>query len=163
MQRSSSSAGPYLACAALSLAAVGAALFTQYQWSMQPCPWCVLQRLLYLLIAAVALLAAAAQSLRFHGLAQVGAGLMLLLATSGVAAAVWQHFVAAAKDSCKRTLAEQIVQGLGLDERWPEVFVAFASCADAAVKVLGLPYEFYSLGLFVGLAGAATWLLLRQR
>jgi protein dithiol:quinone oxidoreductase len=163
MQRASSSTGLYLACAALSLAAVGAALFTQYQWGMQPCPWCVLQRLLYLVIAAMALLAAGAQALRYRGLAKIGAGLMLLLASSGMAAALWQHFVAAAKDSCKRTVAEQIVQGLGLDERWPEVFVAFASCADAAVKVMGVPYEFYSLALFVGLAGAAAWLLLRRR
>jgi disulfide bond formation protein DsbB len=36
----------------------------------------------------------------------------------------------------------------------PEVFQARASCADAAVALLSVPYEFWSLGLFV-LIGAA--------
>jgi disulfide bond formation protein DsbB len=45
------------------------------------------------------------------------------------------------------------MQGSGLSERWPEVFAAYASCADAAVKLFGLPYEFFSLALFLVLAG----------
>jgi disulfide bond formation protein DsbB len=53
------------------------------------------------------------------------------------------------------------MNGLGLDGLMPEVFQARASCADAAVKLLGLPYEFYSLALFV-LLGAAGALVLTQ-
>jgi disulfide bond formation protein DsbB len=48
-----------------------------------------------------------------------------------------------------------------LDSWWPDVFSARASCADAAVDLLGLPYEFWSLGLFL-LIGAAMLLVLRR-
>ena len=51
---------------------------------------------------------------------------------------------------------------LGLDSGLPEVFQPRASCADAAVKLLGLPYEFWSLALFV-LIGLMAWRLLGSR
>ena len=50
---------------------------------------------------------------------------------------------------------------VGLDALAPEVFAPRASCADAAVDLLGLPYEFWSLGLFAVLGGAAAWTLVR--
>jgi disulfide bond formation protein DsbB len=63
--------------------------------------------------------------------------------------------VAAASSSCNLTLADKIVSGLMLDGLLPDVFSPRASCADAAVDLLGLPYEFWSLGLFI-LIGAAA-------
>jgi disulfide bond formation protein DsbB len=45
----------------------------------------------------------------------------------------------------------------------PEIFQPRASCADAAVKLLGLPYEFWSLGLFALLALLAVRLLRHGR
>ena len=143
-----------LAIAASCLAAVAAALVLQYRFDMQPCPWCVLQRLIYLAIAAVAFITLAWRA-RIGSL--VGASEMLLLAICGAAAALWQHFVAAASASCNLTLAERIISALGLDERLPEVFTAYASCADAKVNLLGLPFEFWSLGLFIAL----SWMALR--
>jgi len=140
--------------AALSLGAVGIALATQHLLGMEPCPWCILQRLIFVVIAAAALLGLVA--------GRTVAGLLVLaLSLCGVAAALWQHFVAAASDSCKLTLAEKIISGLGLDGSLPEIFQPRASCADAAVKLLGLPYEFWSLGLFV-LLGLLAWRLLRR-
>jgi protein dithiol:quinone oxidoreductase len=161
VRRTPASPGLFLASALLALAAVAVALFTQYKWGMQPCPWCVLQRLQFVLVAAVALLGALASQLRFLRAARGLALLLLGLAGSGVAAALWQHFVASAKDSCKMSLADQINRGLGLDELWPEVFGAFASCADGAAKLLGVPYELYSLAVFVVLGAAAVMLLRR--
>ena len=84
-----------------------------------------------------------------------------LLATAGAAAALWQHFVAKSSSSCNLTLADRIVSGLQLDALAPEVFAPRASCADAAVDLLGLPYEFWSLGLFAALSAAAIWTLVR--
>lgn len=51
---------------------------------------------------------------------------------------------------------------VGLDALWPEVFAPYVSCADAAAKLLGVPYEFYSLTLFAVLAATATWVLRRS-
>jgi len=148
-----------LGTALLSLVSVTAALFTQHMLDMQPCPWCVLQRLVFVLIALVALLGLAWRGAIGTLLTAV---LMLALSLSGVAAALWQHFVAAASDSCKLTWAERIISGLGLDGSLPEIFQPRASCADAAVKLLGLPYEFWSLMLFV-LLGVMALRLLQQR
>jgi disulfide bond formation protein DsbB len=64
--------------------------------------------------------------------------------------------------SCNMTLADRIVSGLGLDGALPEIFQARASCADAAVKLWGLPYEFWSLMLFMLLSVMALRLLLRR-
>ncbi len=141
-----------------SIAAVAAALVLQYRWNMQPCPWCILQRAVFVAIAAAGLV-----GLIWRGRlgARIGAVLVLLLAACGAAAALWQHFVAASGESCSLTLAERIVSMLTLDERWPEVFTAYASCKDAAVKLLGVPFEFWSLALFV-LIGAAAISVMRR-
>jgi protein dithiol:quinone oxidoreductase len=144
-----------LGMAVLSLGAVAAALWTQHALGMEPCPWCVLQRLIFVAIALAAL-----PGLLWRAAAgrMISAALIGLLALGGIAAALWQHFVAAAADACNRTLAERIIVALGLDGSLPEIFQPRASCADAAVKLLGLPYEFWSLGLFVLLA-AMAWRL----
>jgi len=49
------------------------------------------------------------------------------------------------------TLADKIISAMKLDTLLPSVFSATASCADAAVNLLGVPYAFWSLGLFAGL------------
>lgn len=132
--------------------AVCAALVSQHMFRMEPCPWCVLQRVIFLAVALAALpgLLSTLRPVRLGSTA-----LVVVLAACGVAAALWQHFVAAASASCNMTLADKIVGGLGLDGWQPEVFEARASCADAAVNLFGLPYEFWSLGLFIALAAMA--------
>jgi disulfide bond formation protein DsbB len=145
--------GALVALALLCLAAVGAALFTQHVWDMQPCPWCILQRVIFVLIALLLLLGAWLPG----RVAFVGLGVLAALA--GIAAALYQHFVAAKSTSCNLTLADRIVSGIGLDKLLPPVFEVKASCADAAVDLLHLPYEFWSLGLFVIVAAGAVWAL----
>lgn len=144
--------------AAGGLGAVGAALFTQYVWGMQPCPWCVLQRLIFVAAAVAALLGLAWRSALGRRLAAV---LMLGLAGCGIAAAGWQHFVAAKSLSCNLTLADRVMTWTGLDGSVPDVFMATASCADAAVKLLGLPYEAWSFLLFAAIALAAVAVIRR--
>ncbi|MBL8362511.1 MAG: disulfide bond formation protein B [Rubrivivax sp.] len=141
------------AIAAASLVAVGIALTLQYRWEMQPCPWCILQRLIFVVIAAVALLGLLWRG-RFG--ARVAVLLIVALAGCGIAAALWQHFVAATAETCALTLAERIISTLTLDERWPEIFTAYASCKDAAVNLLGIPFEIWSLTLFVLVTVAAV-------
>lgn len=139
--------------AALAFGGVAAALVSQHVYDMQPCAWCVLQRLVFIVIGAVALLGVAWRT-RTGRL--VASGGVILLAVSGATAALWQHFVAASSTSCRLTLADRIVAGLGLDGLAPEVFAARASCAEASVPMLGVPYAFWSLGLFVLLGALAA-------
>jgi disulfide bond formation protein DsbB len=140
----------------LALGAVAAALVSQHLFDMQPCPWCILQRLVFTVIALAALIGIVWRAAAGRIVAGIG---VVLLAVAGMAAALWQHFVAAATASCNLTLADRVVSGIGLDALMPEVFQARASCADAAVDLLGVPYEFWSLALFGLLAVAGLQVL----
>jgi disulfide bond formation protein DsbB len=161
LQRSARAVFALIALA--SLGAVAVALVSQHVFDMQPCPWCVLQRAIFVAIA-LAVLPGIVWPAR--PLLLASALLADLLATAGTAAALWQHFVAAASSSCKLTLADRIMSGLGLDALAPEVFAPRASCADAAVDLAGVPYEFWSLALYllIGLgASLAVVKALRER
>ena len=80
-----------VAGAVIGIAAVGAALVSQHVFGMEPCPWCILQRLIFLAIALACLIGLAVR--------QFGAALVMLLSLCGIAAALWQHFKAAASSS----------------------------------------------------------------
>ena len=150
----------WAAMAAFAIGAVGAALVSQHRFGMEPCAWCVFSRLLLVAIAAAALVGLAWR--RRAGTLVAGA-LAALLALCGVAASLWQHFVAARTGSCNLTLADRIVTATALGERFPDVFEARASCAEAAVSLLGVPYDFWALAAFALLLAAALVALARRR
>lgn len=145
-------------CALLSLAAVGAALVTQHAFGMLPCPWCILQRVIFLLIAAVCGLGLL---LRPGVPRALLAGMAAALAVSGIAAAVYQNRVASQSFSCALTLADRIVTALRLESAAPFLFRIEASCADAAVDLFGLPYEVWSGLLYLLIALACGTALVR--
>jgi disulfide bond formation protein DsbB len=132
--------------AALSFGVVVAALVSQHAFAMEPCPWCVLQRLIFVAIGVFALL-----GLAWRGPAgsRVAGTFALLLAVAGMLAAAWQQFVAAKSASCNLTLADRVMTASQLDRLLPDVFEARASCADAAVNLLGVPYAMWSALAFV--------------
>ena len=132
-----------LSCAVLALGAVGIALVLQHFFGMQPCAWCTFQRLLFLLVGACAL----------AGVAALG----------GLWAALHQQFVASQSQSCAFTFADRTLMKLRLDESLPWLFEATASCSEANVPLLGLPFALWSAALFVLLAGLAARAALRSR
>ncbi|HLT27380.1 MAG TPA: disulfide bond formation protein B [Zeimonas sp.] len=139
-----------LACAVFALAAVGAALVLQHAFEMRPCAWCTLQRLVYLVVAALALFGFA-----LGARAPVARGLALLAAAAslaGLAAALHQQFVAAQTASCAFTFADRVLMQLRLDEFAPWLFLADASCSEANVPLLGVPFALWSATAFVLLA-----------
>ena len=108
-----------LAMALACMAAVAAALVAQHGFDMQPCPWCILQRVIFLAIAVACLAAAAWPSRRAR---QVLSSVALLLALCGAAAALYQHQVAAKNASCNLTMADKIITALGLEPLLSAVF-----------------------------------------
>ena len=155
MASSSSTTGTTRLLLAMALACVGSvagALVSQHVFDMQPCPWCVLQRVIYLAVAMLCLLGAAWSSI----VARRGIGvLVLLLALSGAASALYQDLVASKSASCNLTFADKVISALGLDGAFPPLLQVTANCADAAVKLLGIQYAYWSLALFVMLAAAS--------
>ncbi len=150
-----------LVCLA-SFLSVGAALVAQHVFGVKPCPWCVMQRGIFLLLGAVAglgWLLRGARPLRSGALA-----LVLLLALAGLASAYYQHDVASKLASCDMTLADRIITALNLEELWPPVFMVTASCAEAAAyRLLGLPYEIWSALLYLLIALASLAALRSKR
>jgi disulfide bond formation protein DsbB len=146
-----------LLIAALAIVSIGVALVAQYRFDMQPCPYCILQRLIYLVIAVVCVIGALLPS---RGVRNGAAALALPLAAGGAAAAVYQHVVAAKLYSCNLTLADQILSALKVESLWPSVMGVTATCADAAASVLGVPFEYWSLAAFalIGLLAMAALL-----
>lgn len=145
-----------LACAL----ALGLALAAQYVFEMRPCPWCILQRLIFIVIGGVCLLGAVvgARPARF-----AFAGVTVMLAVLGAAAALWQHNVAAKSSSCNLTLADKILNALGVEALLPTLFQVTANCADSAVRVLGVAFEHWSLALYLLLAFGAASAFLKLR
>ena len=140
-----------------SVAAVIFALIAQHGFGVKPCPWCVLQRGIFLIIAAVA-------ALGWLSKAQKPAlWLTAAIAVAGIAAAVFQHEVAANMESCAMTFADRTITALNLEERLPYVFMVTASCAQAAAyRLLGLPYEVWS-GLVYAVMAVASVVAARVR
>ncbi len=150
-----------LGMAVASFAAVGVALVAQHQFGVKPCPWCVLQRGLFLLIGTFSLLGWLVQARR--GLRQAALVVVLVLCAAGLTAAVFQHEVASQNASCALGLADKIVTALNLEELWPSVFMITANCAEAAAyRLLGLPYEVWSGLLFAGLAALGVVVMGRR-
>lgn len=146
------------ALAVFCFGVVGLALVSQYQFDMQPCAWCAFQRLIFLALGAVAVVAALVPA-RPARLA--GGTLGLVLSACGIAAGLWLYFVASKSPTCDLTLADRIMKGLGLYDSAPAVFAPMANCMDAAVPLLGVPYPLWSFVAFV-LCGAVAWRVIRS-
>ena len=144
----------------LSLSSVAIALVSQYVYDMQPCAWCVFQRLLYLMIGLFALGYSFVKPTRMH--IALGSASIVAIAIMGITAAWYQEKVAANTFSCAQTLADQIMTKSGLDSAAPWLFGIYASCMDARVKLLGIEYAWWSLAMFTLIGTIALVVLKRQ-
>jgi disulfide bond formation protein DsbB len=129
-----------------TLAALGAALFSQHMLDMAPCSWCILQRVLFVLIAAFALLGLVGSTFRPWRL--LNWGLIVVTAFAGIAVAWHQITVAAKAFSCDQSFADRVISGSGLETLAPWLFGIYATCLDASVRVLGVDYAAWGLSLF---------------
>ena len=144
--------------ALVALGAVGLALVAQHGFGMKPCPWCVFQRIVLL---AIALAAGLGWFWRGRAVAIGSATLTALLALGGIAAAVFQHRVAALDSSCALTFVDRFLSATGLETSLPFVFQVTATSMEAAsYRLLGLSFEVWS-GLLFGLIALAALQVLR--
>lgn len=136
----------FLVCAGL----IGFALYLQYYEHQDPCPLCLLQRLVYIALMAVFLVAAV------HGPGRTGAIIYggLLIATAAIGAAVagrhvWlQHLPPDRVPECGPGL-EFTLRKFPLFQALEKVFAGSGQCAEAGWKFLGLTIAGWSLVWFV--------------
>ena len=149
-------AAGFLVCAGL----MGSALYLQYYEFQDPCPLCLLQRVVYIVLMALFLVAA------LHGPGRVGAtvygGLLFVVAAIGAVIAtrhVWlQHLPKDRVPECGPGL-EYILRKFSLTRALEKVLTGSGECAEAGWTLLGLTIAGWSLVWFVLLGAFALYLL----
>lgn len=148
----------WLALAVASAGIAGGSLMLTGWLSLHPCHLCIFQRLLFMLIAASALVSAWRPNL-------VSGGLVALFSSAGLAAATYQTWLQAqppgsvACSSGEPGLIERMVEWLG--NQSPELFLATGFCEDKELEVLGLSLANAAMLAFAVCLGLTLWLLWR--
>jgi disulfide bond formation protein DsbB len=142
----------FLAC----LAIVATALVLQHRYNLDPCPWCIAQRLGYLAFALVALVAALHRPTG-RGIT-VYSGLALFVALSGVAAATWHVFLQRDPEraqACTGSWLERALDASRIGHWVPPVLQYDGPCTLKPWALFGLSVPELSLIGFVVLALAS--------
>ena len=148
-----------LALGMFGLVAVGMEL--QHLWRLAPCPLCIFQRMLYLVIGFVALAGVLAPAGK-----PLWSLLIAVLAGGGVAVAGYQTWMQAfpyLASECSYTdpnAIERVVDWLGM--QWPSLFLATGFCTSREWVFIGLSMANWSLLIFVGILGYAALLFARK-
>ena len=149
----------YVAGTAICAGLLGFGLYLQYAGGQDPCPLCILQRITFIALGLVFLVAAV------HGPGKIGAivyavfGGLLAATGAGIAARhVWlQNLPADQVPACGPGLA-YMIERFPLMRMLEKVLAGSGECAEAGWKFLGLSIAGWSLVWFVLLGGLIVWL-----
>lgn len=125
---------------------VSLALYHQHFKQMEPCAWCILQRIFFVLILIVSILGLKKSFKLINKISLISTFFISLM---GIITAIYQIFWANSSNSCAMSLAEKFVNYSQLNTLFPKLFEIYALCADSNVNLLGLPYAFWSLIAFI--------------
>ena len=140
------------------------ALYLQYYEYQNPCPLCILQRVVYFALMGIFLLAA------LHGPRRTGAvvysTLLVLISLAGVGIAsrhVWlQHLPKDKVPECGPGLA-YILDRFPLLNAFEKIFRGSGECAEVGWRLFGLSVAEWSLVWFVLLGGYAVFVAASAR
>ena len=151
----------------LAIALIGMALaagsFIMVAWlKLQPCPLCIAQRTLFMLMGVLSLVALFAGR-RLGG--RLAGALTVLAALSGAGVAgyqVWLQHQPAAMFTCgaDMNVIERLVYWLG--EQVPALFSAPGICQDTSLLILGYSLAAWAMVAFLASAVVALWALARR-
>ena len=148
-----------LALGTLGLVAFGMEL--QQLFRLAPCPLCIFQRVLYIVIGLVAL-----AGVLLPGGRLLWSALIAALAAGGVAVAGYQTWMQAFPHLATEcgysdpNLIERLVDWLGM--QWPSLFLATGFCTSREWEFFGLSMANWSLLVFAGIVGYAALLFMRK-
>ncbi|MDQ3565207.1 MAG: disulfide bond formation protein B [Pseudomonadota bacterium] len=154
----------YLSIFLICTALVAFALSLQHAQNLEPCPLCILQRYVFIVLGVVALLAflhnPANTEKRVYG------ALFVLLSLAGAGTAGWhvwlQHQPPGMAADCGPGL-DYMLETFPLTSALPMIFKGSGDRAEVAWKVLGLSIPEWALIWFVILAIAASFALASRR
>lgn len=137
----------------ISAGVVGVSMYMTEALRLSPCPLCIFQRLLYLVMAVMAGVALCLPGRRWWAL------LLLLLGAAGTGTALYQSWLQAFPELAKEcsytdpNLIEQLVDWLGM--RYPQFFLATGFCTSKEWVFLGLSIANWSVLIFGFLSALA--------
>lgn len=148
-------ARPLFAASFLLPAAALAAGILYFQGILEllPCPLCVAQRIAYLFIAAIALLAFLHDP-RGPTMRRLYAAGCAFFAAVGLGIAAWQVWLIHHPEdavSCGISPEERFLNSLPLSRWWPEMFEAMGDCLEVSWTFLGYGIPEWSAVLFAAL------------
>lgn len=151
----------FVVCAAL----IGFALYSQFQWGLQPCPLCIFQRIAFAALGIVFLIGALHAPKGAAGRRAYGV-LAFLAAAVGIGIAgrhVWlTHLPPDQVPHCGPPL-EFMMETNALTDVIRKVLTGSGECAKVDWTFLGLSMPAWSLAWFVLLAIWALWAAFRRR
>ena len=148
-----------VAVGVIALGLVGFALFLQHVKGQMPCPLCVIQRYMFILLALVCFIFAALP----RGATRSGALLGALAAVGGAGVAGWHVWVKAHPSvSCGIDPLETALNRYPTAELLPFVFKADGLCSAEYPPILGLSNPQWSLIWFSAFALILVWAALRR-
>lgn len=129
---------------------LGFGLYLQHFQGLDPCPLCILQRIVFIAIALTALLGAIHDP-RAWG-RKIYSGLVVLFALTGAGVAGWQvylqHLPPDQVPGCGPGL-DYMLDVMTLDEMLPMVFGGSGECAEVAWRFLGISITEWALAWFL--------------
>ena len=148
-----------IAVGVIALGLVGFALYLQHVEGQMPCPLCVIQRYVFILLALVCFLFAALP----RGATKFGAILGTLTALGGAGVAGWHVWVKANPTvSCGIDPLETALNRYPTAELMPYVFKADGLCSAEYPSILGLSNPQWSMVWFMAFALILIWAALRR-
>lgn len=129
-----------------TLLVMSIALFHQHVQSIDPCAWCVLQRLYFVAILLLSILGFK------ETLKKSSVYATIIISLIGVGTAIYQIFWANSSESCNLSAAEKLMNFTQLNQLLPQVFESYALCSESNIDFLGLPYAAWSLITFLALS-----------
>ena len=150
----------FLVCAAL----YAYAIYVQFELGIEPCPMCIFQRIVFI-VMAILFLVGAIQSPRARG-RRVYALLLLLSACIGIGIAarhLWvQHQPPDLMAGCAPGW-NYMIANFPFSKTLKMAFTGSADCAQVSWTFLRLSMPFWSLLCYVLLGAGALWAGFRQR
>jgi disulfide bond formation protein DsbB len=133
--------------------------YLQHQMGLEPCPMCILQRYVFILIALAALVAT------IHGpkgaaAMRVYAALVAIFGLVGAGTAMRHSYLQRFPDpstSCGVEL-EFLVNNFPLAQALPKIFAGSGECAKVQWRMLGLSIPEWALVWYLVFVGAALWI-----
>lgn len=147
--------------ATVSLLLMG--LYLQYQMGLEPCPLCIMQRVVFMAIGIICLFGFIIKSNWFQKLAS---GIMFLLAAIGAGIAgrqVWLQSLPADQVPVCGPGFDYMINNFPLGKALSMILTGSGECAEVQWRFLGLSIPGWSLVMFTGFMLAALYILFSKK